>query len=42
MQASGESVHRFNSKKNLAIQKNKLELINSPYSNTSGMAALLQ
>jgi hypothetical protein len=42
VQNSGESVHRFNSKKNLAATKNKFEMINSPYSNTSGMTALLQ
>lgn len=42
-QNSGESVHRFNSKKNLAAaaNKNKFEMINSPYS-ASGMTALLQ
>jgi hypothetical protein len=40
-QTSGESVHRFNSKKNLALQKNKFDLINSPYSNTSGLTGLI-
>ena len=41
IQTSGESVHRFNSKKNLAINKNKFDLINSPYSNASGVSAML-